>query len=384
MSKVVKIKTGTIVAVGLVSAGLFFGGYFTRTFVATRGANINPASLKEVESALVNKFDGSVDRSKLLDGAKEGLVASVGDPYTVYLNPKNAKMLADDLKGSLSGIGAEVGIRNKLLTIIAPLPGTPAARSGLRSGDVVVKINNTDPTGLSLDEAVSKIRGPKGSKVTLNISRSNGKPFDVVIIRENITVPSVNHSMKAGEVGYIQIVRFGTDTADKVDRAAGELLAQGAKKFVLDLRDDPGGYLDEAVKVASIFLEANQLVVEERRGNVSTDKEYSTGGGKLIGKPVIVLINGGSASASEIVAGALHDNTGAKLVGIKSFGKGSVQEIVNLSGGAELKVTVAHWYTPKGININKEGIKPDIAIELSPEDFSAGRDPQLEKALELL
>ncbi len=152
----------------------------------------------------------------------------------------------------------------------------------------------------------------------------------------------------------------------------------------MDLRDDPGGYLEEAVKVASEFVKGDKLVVEERHGGVSTSKEYATSGGKLVGLPVVVLINGGSASASEIVAGALHDDIGAKLVGVKSFGKGSVQEIVNLSGGAQLKVTVAHWYTPKGVNINKEGIKPDIKVDLTQEDFSAGRDPQLDKALELL
>lgn len=384
MSKEIKLKSSTIVVAGVIAASLFGGGYEARSYIATRNAKIDPSSLKEVEAALLRKFDGSIDSSKLLDGAKEGLVAAAGDPYTVYLNKANAKSLSDDLQGTLSGIGAEVGIRNKVLTVIAPVPGTPAAKAGLRSGDVIVKINGTDPAGLSLDEAVRKIRGPQGTKVTLNVSRSNGAPYDVVITRDNITVPSVNSSIKNDNVGYIQIVRFGADTGAKVDEAATDLLAKGAKKIILDLRDDPGGYLNEAVKVASEFVPADKLVVEERHNGISTGKEYSTAGGKLVGLPVIVLINAGSASASEIVAGAMHDNIGAKLVGIKSFGKGSVQEIVNLSGGGELKVTIAHWYTPHGVNINKEGIKPDEAVELTADDFGAGRDPQMAKALDLL
>ncbi len=384
MPKLIKLKSWTFIGSVAIAIGLFAGGYFARGYVVERGAKIDPSSLKEVESALVSKFDGPIDNAKLLDGAKEGLVAAAGDPYTVFLTRANAKTLADDLNGTLSGIGAEVGTRNKQLTVISPVPGTPAAVAGLRSGDTILKINGADPVGLTLDEAVSKIRGPKGSKVTLTISRNNGTPYDVVITRDNITVPSVNSSIKPGGVGYIQVVRFGANTGAKVDQAASDLTAQGVKKFVLDLRDDPGGYLDQAVKVASEFVGADKLIVEERHAGVSTGKEYAASGGKLVGLPVVVLINAGSASASEIVAGALHDDINAKLVGIKSFGKGSVQAILNLSGGAELKVTVAHWYTPNGININKEGIKPDVSIELTPDDFSAGRDPQLDKALEML
>ncbi len=384
MPKTIQIKAETLVIIVLAGLALFTGGYYTRGYLATYGAKANLTGLQELESVLRSKFDGNIDTNKLVDGAKSGLVGAAGDPYTAYLNAKAAKTLKDDLEGTLSGIGAEVGIRKNQLTVISPVPGAPAAKAGLRSGDVILKINGTDPSNLSLDEAVSKIRGPQGSKVTLNISRGKGAPYDLVITRENINVPSVNYSLKNDSVGYIQLVRFGPDTGTKVEQAAVDLLAQGAKKIILDVRDNPGGYLDEATKVASQFMASDKMVVEVRRGGKTTEREYSTGGGKLVGVTTVVLINGGSASASEILAGALHDNVGAKLVGVKSFGKGSVQEIVNLAGGAELKVTIAHWYTPNGININKEGIKPNISVELTEDDFSAGRDPQLDKALELL
>jgi len=194
----------------------------------------------------------------------------------------------------------------------------------------------------------------------------------------------VKSSLKNGNVAYINITRFGPDTADLVNQAATSLKAQGATKVILDLRNDPGGYLDAGVAVASQFLDSGKLVVEERTNGKSTNKLNAAGGGLLKGMPTIVLINSGSASASEIVAGALHDNKVAQLVGEKSFGKGSVQEIKNLPDGAQLKVTVAHWYTPGGVNINKEGIKPDVEVKLVTADFNASRDPQLDKALDML
>lgn len=340
------------------------------------------SSLNGLQATLERKFDGDVDGAKALDGAKAGLVASLGDPYTVYMTKKQAQELADDLKGSLSGIGAEIGFRNNQLTIIAPIANTPAAKAGLQPKDTIIKIDGNDPTGLTLDEAVGKIRGKAGTDVTLTIVRGNAAPIDVKITRADINVPSVTWKQD-GEVGVITVSRFGDDTVDLVKQAASALSSQGATKYVLDLRNNGGGYLQAAVGVSNVFMD-NKVVVEERKDGKTTDKLSTSAGGTLVGKPVVVLINGGSASASEITAGALQDQGIAKLVGEKSFGKGSVQEIIDLAGGAQLKVTVAHWFTPKGRGIDKKGISPDVEVKMTTDDVNAGNDPQLQKAKDLL
>ena len=368
---------------GSFLAGDLMHGQFHNPLAPTR-SNIDFSSLNDLYTLMKDKFDGKIDATAALDGARKGLVAAGGDPYTVYMDAKEAKSLNDSLNGKLSGIGAEIAIKNNLLTVVSPIRNTPAERAGLKAGDIIGKINGEDTTGMSVDLAVSKIRGPKDTKVTLHIGRSGVDPFDVTITRDDITVPSVNWSLKNGGVAYIEVTRFGSDTSSLIEQAASELKNQGAKKVILDLRNDGGGYLDAGVAVASQFLPAGKLVVEERTDGKSTDKRLAQDGGQLVGLPMVVLINGGSASASEIVAGALHDDKAAQLVGETSFGKGSVQEIQDLTGGAQLKVTVAHWYTPSGININKEGIKPDYTVKLSTDDYNAGRDPQLDKALDLL
>jgi carboxyl-terminal processing protease len=339
------------------------------------------SDLNSTYETLKDKFDGNVDSGKVLDGARAGLVSSTGDPYTVYLDAKSAKELNDQLQGTLSGIGAEVGIKNNKLTVIASVDGSPAQKAGLRAGDVIALIDKHDTSSLTLDEAVAKIRGKAGSKVTLEILRGSSEPITLTITRDVINVPSVKWSMKPGNVGYIQITEFGSDTSDKIQQAASELKNQGAQKILLDLRDDPGGYLDAAVTAVSQFVPSGQVVVDERHGGRSQQKEYTAGSSPLAGLPVVVLMNGGSASASEITAGALRDDIGAKLIGTQSFGKGSVQEITNLAGGAELKITVAHWFTPKGGGIDKVGLKPDINVDKTQADTDAGRDPQLEAAL---
>jgi carboxyl-terminal processing protease len=367
----------------LIGIGLGYGAQSLQQRYWSRGAKVDYSSLQALESTLRSKFDGNLDNTKLLDSAKKGLVAAGDDPYTVYLTPSEAKDLNSDLTGSLSGIGAEIGIRASQLTVIAPIDGTPAAKAGLQPKDVIGKINGDDPSGLSLDEAVQKIRGAKGTQVKLMISRGGGEPFEVTITRDDISVPSVKWSMKASNVGDIQVVRFGPDTGAKVQQAAQELIAQGATKFILDVRNDPGGYLDQAVAVASQFVPSG-LIVDERRGTTVTDHFDASGTGLLLGKQTIVLINAGSASASEIVAGALQDHKVATILGEKSFGKGSVQEVITLGDGGTLKVTVAHWYTPNGKNISKEGIAPDTEVKLTADDIQASRDPQLDKALELL
>ncbi len=364
-------------------AGDVLSGHWNNP-LAARG-NINFTSLNDIYGLMQRNFDGHIDQQAALDGAKKGLVAAGGDPYTVYMDAKESKALSDDLGGKLSGIGAEIGMKNNVITIVAPIAGTPAERAGLRPGDMIAQINTEDTANMSVDTAVSKIRGKAGTQVTLKLARTGTpEPFDVTITRADITVPSATWEIKPGAVGYIKLSRFGDDTTTLIDQAATELKAKGAQKIILDLRNNGGGYLDAGVAVASEFLSGGKLVVEERTGGKTRDRLSAAGTPTLSGLPAIVLINGGSASASEIVAGALRDNQAARLVGDKSFGKGSVQEIKQLPGGAQLKVTVAHWYTPGGVNINKEGIKPDVEIKLTTDDFNAGRDPQLDKALELL
>jgi carboxyl-terminal processing protease len=350
--------------------------------VATNRLDFN--DLNQIYTILQDKFDGDIDSSKVMDGAKAGVVSAAGDPYTVFLDAKSANALRDQLSGTLSGIGAEVGVKNNRLTIIAPVAGSPAEKAGLKPGDIVTKIDSTDTSNLTLDEAVSKIRGNKGTDVTLKIVRGNTEPTDIKITRDTISVPSVKSSMKSGNIGYIQISQFGDDTNTKIAAAATELKNQGAQKVILDLRNNPGGYLDSAVAVSSQFMPENKVVVEERRNGKTTQKLSSSGGGSLVGLPMVVLINEGSASASEITAGALKDNGAAKLIGEKSFGKGSVQEVIKLAGGAELKITVAHWFTPSGKGIDKIGISPDIEVKQDQADYNADRDPQLDRAIQEL
>ena len=374
-------------AVLILMCGSFYAGDALHNRVTLPGiahSNLDFSSLNDLYAMLKANFDGTIDESKVLDAAKAGLVSVAGDPYTVYLDPTSAKALNDDLNGQLSGIGAEVGIKNNYLTVVAPIDGTPAAKAGLRSGDIIAKIDGTSTAGLTTDQAVSKIRGKADTVVTLSIVRGTDQPVDYKITRATITVPTVTYSVKNGNIGYIKISQFGSDTSDLIDKAATSVKSQGATKIILDLRDNPGGFLDAGVAVASEFLPNGKTIVSERTGGKTTATQDVTSSGQLVGLPTVVLVNGGSASASEIVSGALHDNKAAQLVGTTTFGKGSVQEIKSLPGGAALKVTVAHWFTPAGINIGKKGITPDVTVPLSDSDYNNNLDPQLDKALDLL
>lgn len=358
---------------------------------ASKKNQLDTSLLFRVQDILQQKFDGEIDPQKQSEGAVAGSVAALGDPYTVFMDEKSNQELNNDLRGELSGVGIEVGQKNGKLTVIAPIDGTPAQKAGIRSGDYIAGIDGVDSRSLTVDEAVSKIRGEEGTKVKLTIVRGSEPAKEVEITREVISVPSVTHEMKPNSIGYIKIRRFGDDTTLSVRSAANTLSAQGAKAVVVDVRDNPGGYLQSSVDVASQFMKEG--VVVEERSRHSKDKTLSVSAdGLMTDIPVVMLINGGSASASEILAGALSDHGRAKLVGEKTYGKGSVQEVVCLAGatlfsrdckGPALKVTVAHWYTPNGINISKEGIKPDIEVKLSSDDYNANRDPQLEKALEV-
>ena len=360
--------------------GLGFG-WVVRGTTITRGSQA-VADLAGVKQILKDNFDGDIDGEKMSQGAVRGLVASLGDPYTTFLDKTQSKALSDSLKGELSGIGIEIGLKNNRLTVISPLDGSPAAKAGLRSGDVIGLIGTEDTSEMTLDTAVDKIRGEKGTEVKLTILRGSDKPLELTIVRDTITVSSVKYEVKPGGIGYIRLRQFGDDTDTAIRAATADLAKQGVTKIVLDLRDNPGGYLNSAVTVSSEFLDSG-TVVEERSRHSESKTLVANPGGALTKVKLIILVNGGSASAAEIAAGALKDNGRATLVGEKTYGKGSVQEIKNLSDGNQLKVTVAHWYTPKGVNISKEGIAPDVEVKNSSEDYNAGRDPQLDKALEL-
>ncbi len=322
---------------------------------------------------------------KMVYGAIRGMVDSLGDPYTVFLSPEENRVFEEDMEGSFDGIGAEIGFRGKFLTVIAPLKDSPAERAGILAGDKILKVDDKETVGMNIDEAVSLIRGKKGTKVKLTISREGTDELkEIEIVRDTIKIRTVEWEMKKNRIAYIAIRQFKLDTANELDRQIDEILAKGPRGIVLDLRNNPGGYLEVAVEVASRFIESGKTVVVEDYGNNKKEIHKAVGNRRFVNIPVVVLINEGSASASEIVAGALRDNIGAKLVGKKTFGKGLVQKLEKLKGGAALKVTVARWLTPNGVNINKDGIKPDVEVDLTEDDYKNGRDPQLEKALELL
>lgn len=284
------------------------------------------------------------------------------------------------MNGSFSGIGAELGKQSNNIVIIAPIAGYPAAKAGLKAGDVILAINGQAASNMSVDQAVDEIRGNSGTTVKLTILRNNQQKTDFSIIRAEITIPSVSYKILSGNIGYIQISQFDNDTAGLVSDAASSFKAKNVRGIILDLRNDPGGYLDAAVSVSGEWLKDGQLIVQEKRDSQVIQSYSAQTDGLLIGIPTVVLINGGSASAGEITAGALKDNGAATIMGATSYGKGSVQEMVNFSGGDMLKVTVARWYRPDGKNIDKQGIVPDIKVALSSADAAAGHDTQLQAA----
>lgn len=334
------------------------------------------SSVNAVYDALRANFDGNLDSAKLLDGIKSGLASATGDPYTQYFNSEDAKAFNNQLAGTFSGIGAELGKdANGTIQIVAPISGFPAEKAGLKPGDLIIKIDGQSTTGIQVDEAVSKIRGDKGTKVALQILR-DGKVFDVTITRDDIKIPSVSTKTLDGNIGYIQISQFSDDTSGLVKQAAQTLMTQKINGIVLDLRSNPGGLLNAAVDVSSLWLDSGQTILKEKRSAQVVQTYTAHGAPILKGIPTVVLINGGSASASEITAGALRDNGAATIIGTKSYGKGSVQTILNLSSGSQLKVTIARWYTPSDKNIDKTGIEPDQKVELSDSV-----DNQLEAAI---
>ena len=327
----------------------------------------------------------SITDAQLFYGALKGSVAALEDPYSVFLNPQTSKEFSDELQGKFEGIGAEIDIKDNRLTIIAPLPDSPAEKAGIKPLDKVVAVDNIDTTGMSLYEAVKLIRGDKGTEVTLTITRDEGKELHkITITRDTIKIISVRYEDKKG-IAYIKVTNFNSDTNSLFLETVNKVIKSSPKGIVLDLRNNPGGYLDIAVQLAGYWVEKGKVVVKEEFNEPGLNQEYlSSGQAQLKNYKTVILVNGGSASASEIVSGALQDYNLAQIVGTQTFGKGSVQELEKLSDGSSIKITVARWLTPQGRLIEGNGIAPDIEIELTEEDYDNEKDPQLNKAIELI
>lgn len=358
-------------------------------------ANVDFDLFWQVWDSLNEKYvdKGKIDMQKLVYGAISGMVNSVGDPYTVFFEPATSKKFQEEISGSFGGVGMEIGKRDNIITVIAPIKNTPAFRAGIKTGDRILKIDAKSTVDLSVEEAVSLIRGPRGTKVALTVSSINSPDSRVVeLVRETIKIPAVEWKMLDGHIAYMNLYSFNQNVDSEFQKAAQEILKSKADRLIVDLRDDPGGLLDSSINIAGWFLDGGSLAVSEDYGNGVRNDFKTAENGALKGLPTVLLLNGGSASASEILAGALHDNRGIKLVGQKSFGKGSVQELRNFNGGSSLKVTVAKWLTPAGISISEKGINPDVKVEIDPKAVTSGdvtigqrgKDPQLDKAVEIV
>lgn len=393
-NKVKRILIGVFIFMSFTT-GWYFGHFdyqtsnkgFLPQITNKEGAskNVDFSLFWKVWDQILQKYDGKADTQKMLFGAIKGMVSSLDDPYTVFMDPEESKDFLQELGGSVSGIGAEVGIKNNLLTVIAPISNSPAEKAGLRAGDIILKIDDQDTLNMSLDEAVMKIRGAAGTKVKL-LTRRDKEEKTYEITREQVDIDSVKTNLRNDGIAVIEISRFEEDTADKLKESANELISKNVKGVILDLRNNPGGFLDSSISVSSEFIK-DGVVVTEKKNDGSEEKSFKASGqGKIVDKkiPVTILINRGSASASEIVAGAIRDSGRGILIGEKTFGKGSVQEVLNIGQDSSLRVTVAHWFTPSGKSINKEGLKPDIEVKMTDEDFNLNKDPQLDKAIEYI
>lgn len=320
--------------------------------------------------------------AEMVYGAIRGLTASLGDPYTVFLSPEDNQEVKDDLGGSFEGVGIQLGYKDGNLAVIAPLSGMPAERAGVKAGDLILKIEDLETTGISLPEAVRLIRGPKGTSIKLTLlHEGESQVYEALIIRETIVIPSVEVKFD-NEVVHLRLMRFGERTNQEWEEAVTAILSRQPeiKGVVLDLRNNPGGYLSGSVFIASEFLSSGVVVIQEA-ANGSQETFSVNRQGRLTTIPLTVLVNQGSASASEIVAGALKDQGRAKIVGEPTFGKGTIQEAQDLSGGAGLHITTARWLTPSGQSVDKTGLTPDYQLEDNQETEV---DEQLQKAIEVL
>ena len=402
MQRYVGIMVALLLAAGAFGSGIQFGQGSTgqgqmASIFSLFAAEPEPAQddlgeFWEVWNLLDEKFavgtsSQQLTREEKIQGAIDGLVNAYGDPYTVYLPPADAESFTADISGEFSGVGMEVGMRNGLITIIAPLPETPAEQAGLLAGDTIVKIDGTSTENLRIDGAVDLIRGPKGTVVNLQIYREGETEFlDIPVTRDTIAIPTVK-TEQIDEVYIISLYSFNAVAEAKVKEAVVEYLNSDATKLVIDVRGNPGGFLDSAVAIGSIFVPEGKIIVQESFVDASKNDTFRSRGrqaGEFTPQNLVILVDGGSASASEILAGALKDHGVATVIGAQTFGKGSVQELVDLDDGSSLKVTVARWLTPNGTSISNGGLAPDIFINRTVEDRQAEIDPQKDAAVRFL
>ena len=379
------LSLAVVLALGFV-AGMYrvqlFAGLATVLNMPASSKTLNTDLLQQTYRQLDANFDGELDVQALINGSVRGMVEAAGDDYTVFLDSNEAEQMNSNLEGSIGGgIGAQVGIRDDVITLVKILEDTPAERAGLKMGDRVLTINGETTEGTTTEQAVERIRGEIGTTVKLGIERDNQR-MDVMVTREEILIDSVSSEMR-DNIGYMTITRFDQETGSLARAAATSFKEAGVKGVILDLRGNPGGYLSAAQDVSGIWLN-NKLVVVEKQGDTVIDQLKSRRNAILEGVPTVVLVDGNSASASEIVAGALSDHKAATLVGETTYGKGTVQRLITLTDGALLKVTVARWYTPNGLNLSKVGIKPDKVVELTEDDIRDSNDRQMKAAEELL
>lgn len=380
---------------GVFGGGFYLGQKLPQNLVVSGVANIQNGTTTDADfSAFWQAWktiddnylkSGDVNNQKKVYGAIRGLAASLGDPHSGFFDPPDNKKFQEDIEGEFGGIGAEIGIRKEQLVVVAPLKDTPAERAGLLAGDKILKINATSTEGLAVDEAVKLIRGPINTQVVLNIYRDDwSAPKDYNITRAKISAPTVKLEMKDGGIAHIELYSFNANANKLLYDVLIEALQKNAKGIVLDLRNDPGGYLEVAVDIAGWFLPKGTLVVSETQKNGPSQDFVSDGSGALQSLPMVVLINGGSASASEILAGALRIQRKIKLIGEQSYGKGTVQQLFPLKDSSSLKLTVAQWIMPDGTILEGNGLKPDEEIKITEEDVKNKKDPQLDKAMEVL
>ncbi len=396
MRTVFKLLVGFLLVVLLIASTFLAGFGVSRLVFQTKPGQVRDGAPTEFQTAMPvfweawnivkNEFyKQPLDDKKMTYGAVAGMVQALGEPHTMFVDPDTAKKENDDLQGTFEGIGATVNMDQGRLTIVSPIKGSPADIAGLRAGDVVLQVNDTVIQNMDVNQAVSLIRGPKGSTVKLKIQRGSQPSFDVSIVRDTITSPVVESKMLDNNIAYLRLNEFTATAPDLMHKELQNLLGQHPKTLILDLRNNPGGYLYVAVDIASEFLKQDSVVLIEKHKN-GDQQEYKTKGGGIANDiPIVLLVNEGSASASEIMSGALKDYKRATIIGTKTYGKGSVQSPVELSDKSQLRVTIAHFFSPQGHEIDGVGVLPDIQVD-DPTDLQISRneDPQLDRAVQYI